>query len=230
MTLPGGPGTDDLSEISNRFIEGGGETRKERIYLIQVKKANRVGNYMNNGLSLPMSKESNLTPLQKLYAVIVMVLFATPNLYYAACGREDFPYTCALMFGHYIGKGTQFYSFKFIGESESADTTLPSRFGQLSEIATMRFFFSKVYGSCRELSAFGDHLGETPQQFEERLSRYFKGYLSALSRTEQTDVQNLKRLRLEVWCYGSEDRVDAKHIVGYYTPHTEKFTHQWQQQ
>lgn len=160
-----------------------------------------------------------------------MCAFASPNIYYALVGGEDFPYTCAPMFGHYIGEGTRFYNFKFIGEFEGGEERpLPPRLADLSEIGTMRFFFSKVYGSCDEISPFGNHPGDTTEKLEERLSRYFKRYLAVLPETERKDLPKLKRLRLEVWRYNSSDEVDAKQIVGSYSISRERFIHAWKKQ
>jgi hypothetical protein len=174
-----------------------------------------------------MDTPKTLTPIQKIYAVIIMSLFAAPNIYYMVTGGEDFPFTSAPMFGHYIGKGTQFYSFRFIGEFDGVEKVLPPRLGKNSEIATLRFFFSKIYGSCEELSPFGNHPDDSSRRLEERLATYFKGYLAALPEAGYTDINGLQRIRLEVWRYNSQDEVDAKHVVGRYTISTEKFMHQW---
>lgn len=164
---------------------------------------------------------------QKWCAALVMFIFAVPNMYYVAMGGEDFPFTCAPMFGHYIGPGTTFYNFKFIGEFPGEEKVLPSKIGRVEEIGAMRYFFSKVYGSCDEMSPFGNHPGDTPQQLEERLGKYFKSYLRVLPEAGLKDATGLQRLRLEVWRYDSQDKVDDKHVVGYYSPATEKFTHEW---
>jgi hypothetical protein len=168
-----------------------------------------------------------MKPLHKGFAALVMVVFAVPNFYFVLRGGEDFPFTCGPMYAHYLGWDTPLYNFKFIGEYEGTETVLPSRLGNLSEAYTMRYFFSKVYGSCEEWSPFGDHPNDSRAQFEERLSRYFKQYLYQLRVTNQANTRNLKRLRLEVWRYNKEDRVDEKHIVGYYSAADETFKHQW---
>lgn len=174
-----------------------------------------------------MGNQITLTKWQKWSAALVMLFFAAPNVYYAAIGNEDFPYTCAPMFAHYIGKDTRFYNFKFIAEYPNGEKILPPNIGTMGELRAMRFFFSKVYGSSEEISPFGDHLNDTPRQFEERLARYFRQYLKDLPEEEKANLPNLKQLRLEVWRFDAKDQVDLKHVVGYYSPTTEKFTHVW---
>ena len=164
--------------------------------------------------------------LNALYASIVMVAFLIPNLYVVVKGSENFPFSSCPMFAHYIGDETQMYNFKFIGTFENTEKVLPPSFGTDGEIMSMRFFFSKVYGSSQTNSPFTIAQNDSKELFEERLTTYFKNYLNSLP--DPTTGAGLQTIRLEMWHYDEEDSVDDKHTIGYYDLSSEKFHHTWQ--
>ena len=166
---------------------------------------------------------------RKGFAIVVMVAFLVPNLVFIIRGKEDFPFTAAPMFAHYISDHTIFYNFKFIGHTnQDSILLLPAEYGTTSEMMSRRFFFSKVYGSADCPSSFGDFCQDTPQEFENRLSRYFTAYLRVLPKNSDINVKHLRRIDLEVWKYNPDNTVADKHRVGYYDPATQRFTHTWQ--
>ncbi|WP_143091056.1 hypothetical protein [Thermoflexibacter ruber] len=161
---------------------------------------------------------------KKIYALVIMLVFIIPNAYFVIIGDEDFPFTCAPMFGHYVGDETQFYNFKFIGEFESKEEFLPPKLTNVDELSTMRFFFIKVYSSCEETPPFGTYKNDNWEKLSNRLSIYFKSYLKVLAKNQQINLADLKSVRLEVWRYGKDKKeIDAKNVVGHYDITSQKF-------
>ncbi len=164
--------------------------------------------------------------LHVLYASIVIIAFLIPNLYVVVKGNEIFPFSSCPMFAHYIGDETQMYNFKFIGTFENAEKVLSPSFGTDGEIMSMRFFFSKVYGSSQSNSPFSIAENDSKQLFEERLTIYFENYLHNLA--DPATHAGLQTIRLEMWHYDEEENIDDKHTIGYYDLSSEKFYHTWQ--
>jgi hypothetical protein len=104
--------------------------------------------------------------LHALYASIVMMVILIPNLYVVIKGNENFPFSSCPMFAHYIGDETQFYNFKFIGTFKDTEKILPPSFGNDGEIMSLRFFFSKVYGSPQTHSPFTITENDNKKRFE----------------------------------------------------------------
>ena len=166
--------------------------------------------------------------MKKAFAIGVMVAFLVPNLIFIVRGKEDFPFTAAPMFAHYIGDHTVMYNFKFIGHTDQDSTLiLPPEYGANNEMMSRRFFFAKVYGSVDCPSSFGDFCNDTPQKLEDRLSQYFTAYLWALSKNNDLDVSHLRRIDLEVWKLNPDNTASEKHRVGYYDTATQRFIHTW---
>jgi hypothetical protein len=141
-------------------------------------------------------------------------------------GSENFPFSSCPMFAHYIGNETRLYNFKFIGTFKNTEKILPPSFGHDGEIMSLRFFFSKVYGSPQSYSPFTITENDNKKLFESRLTNYFQNYLISLA--EPIFISGLKTIRLEIWLYNNEEQVADKHTVGYYDLSSEKFYHTWQ--
>ncbi|SDK00920.1 hypothetical protein SAMN05421823_101643 [Catalinimonas alkaloidigena] len=163
---------------------------------------------------------------KKRYAILVIVLFLLPNLFVVVTGLESYPFTCAPMFGHYIGDGTEFYAFRYIGETPAAaEVDLPLNLGKRDLVPSGRYFFSKVYGSCYDYSPFGSRPNDSPAKLEERLSSYFTAYTEALPIADTSTTYDLKSIRLEVWRLDEARNPVEKRVVGTYDVNAKKFTH-----
>ena len=162
----------------------------------------------------------------KVIALTVMTSFLLVNAVFIIKGSENFPFTACPMFAHYIGEDTQFYNFKFIGVYNSGlEEILSPTYGKDSEMISMRFFFGKVYGATETISPFGQMVDETPHTFENRLSTYFDYYLRS---TDQSSLEGIQSVRLEVWKYdGESERVVEKRSIGSYDVSTKRFRHTW---
>lgn len=180
--------------------------------------------------NLPLHQHSQMSKRSKIWAVGIMALFVLPNAYVVIKGTEDFPFTCAPMFGHYIGESTYLYDFKFIGEGTNTEKQLHPVCHGISEMWSMRLLFNKVYGSMEPHSPFGDHVNDSSEQFEARLSEYFARYFNpadeAFAKTNG-DFSNIRAVRFEIDQYTRQKEKLTTHVVGYYNPSTKTFTHTW---
>ena len=112
---------------------------------------------------------------KKTYYKIVLVIVLLPNIIVVAFGIESFPYTCAPMFGHYIDDSTDLYLFKFEGINDTTQIDLFDYYGK-SEDLFIRHFFSKVYGSTKDISPFDSKLTESKTAFQFRMDTFFNHY------------------------------------------------------
>ena len=164
-----------------------------------------------------MNSKSN-----KLYAACVKLVFLLPNVYAIINGRESYPFTPAPMFGHYIGDKSLFYDFRFIAEGPAGETpVLPEHPEHKSRLAIKRFFFDRIYGSVEKNSPLWDNEHDDRQEFEQRLSKFFRVYFKDLHNADY------KSIRLDVKQYNKEYKEVASHIVGSYDLSTQHFTQEW---
>jgi hypothetical protein len=116
----------------------------------------------------------------RTYILIVCSVVIIPNLFVVAFGIENFPFTSAPMFGHYVGPETELYVFKFEGvKDEKRTLILPEENGR-PEPVFMRQFFSQVYGSSDSLSPFSAWLDDSPEKFKRRMEDFFMRYTDFL--------------------------------------------------
>lgn len=168
----------------------------------------------------------------KVYAWIVTALFLLPELFAIALPIENWPVTSAPMFAHYVGLETPRYQFRFVGEygnrKKKARKIRGSKIG-LTERKLMRHFFGKVYGSIDPRAPWGHFLNDTPEKFEARLSRFFRGLVIQINKKKKWRKysKGLQSIRLEVVKLGPDNQIEEKRVVGTFSLKTGQFTHTW---
>jgi hypothetical protein len=156
------------------------------------------------------------------------VAFLLPNVIALFIPYEEFPYTSAPMFAHYVGDNTPVYRFRFIGEFQDERVAREIRAADLNMngVPFSRYFFGSVYGSIDPLSPFGRYVSTTPAEFEQRLTTFFGSLTTVLKKQSQAEWP-LSRIRLEVVRLNRENRDSIIHTVGYYDVASDHFSHTW---
>ncbi|OJY99010.1 MAG: hypothetical protein BGP13_23410 [Sphingobacteriales bacterium 40-81] len=159
----------------------------------------------------------------RIYAILVISAFVIPSFYYIIIGRESFPFSQAPMFGHYIGKETNFYDFKyFLVKDTSEQEIYPDSYGGFfSKIAIKRYFFNNVYVSVEKISPFGYIKNDNKEMFENRMSRFFTAYF------QSHNQDTTSKIRLDVYNYNRNGEFKQKHTIGYYDITNHNFIHTW---
>jgi hypothetical protein len=158
----------------------------------------------------------------KFYMLIISALVILPNIYVVVLGIENFPFTCAPMFAHYVNPETPLYIYKFEGIRNLKRELVKSDENGRPESVFMRQFFSKVYGSKYPVSPFGYHPDDSPEAFTLRMNEFFKHYGRYLLENKK---KNYERIELIL------DKVDPSgkklnsYLLGYFDVKEQHYFH-----
>jgi len=167
-----------------------------------------------------------VTPLYKLTITLFALAILTPNIAAVVGGFEDWPFTPAPMFAHYLGPGSERYSFTFKGEFSDGSTKQVGYYSVGANWSLLRFFFKYVYGAAGRKSVFTQFPADSKEQFEERLSIFFSAFAKEYERRNPASA--LKRLNLVVNKLLPEATAEGEaHRVGYYSVSEGRFRHTW---
>jgi len=168
----------------------------------------------------------------ELLAGVFIAAVLLPQLAALVVPYEEFPYTSAPMFAHYVGPDTPRYRFRFVAErgDGSAEREIRATDLGLNGVELSRYFLGSIYGSMDPLSPFGHHGGDTPEAFEARLSTFFRDATTVLERRGGAAPGQLSGIRLEVVRLEGGNRDGEVHVVGRYDVASHHFTHTWRGQ
>ena len=160
----------------------------------------------------------------KIYALLIMLAFILPNAYIIWKGKEEYPYTPAPMFGHYIGGQTRFYDIKFFAKGQlTRNEVLPFHKEFSNQLSIGRFFFDRVYGSVEPNTPLGDFSNESREKFEKRMENFCAVYFGYLKK----DENKYRELELVVNQYDRKYNLLNSHLIGYYDINNNQFKHIW---
>ncbi|GAA1999279.1 hypothetical protein [Microbacterium ulmi] len=159
--------------------------------------------------------------------VVVSAALVIPNLFVIALGIEDFPFTTAPMFAHYVGPDTQLYTFRFEGVRDGVAEPLPIEQTNRTEREIMRQFASWYYRPMTDTAPFRDldPASGTPEQLAARMADFF-GPIADFLR----DERDIDYDRIDVYV----DHVDnagaliSTAQVGHYDTSTRRYTHTYE--
>ncbi len=116
--------------------------------------------------------------LKKSAVTLFFAAILLPNLVAIICGVEDWPYTPAPMFAHYVDNSTPRYSFGFVAKLSDGSTKELGYYSVGANWSLMRFFFKYVYGSVDHSSVFEEYPSDTKSAFESRLTKFFSAFVT----------------------------------------------------
>lgn len=146
-----------------------------------------------------------------------------PNLVVIVTGTEDFPFTTAPMFAHYVGPDTELYAFRFEGVNDGVSEPLPIEETNLGVVETQRRLVSWFYRPMTDTSPFRDLSGASDDRkaFESGMAGFFGPIVDDLQ-----DRRSLSFDEVELYV----DIVDSggtpleSRLVGSYDPATRVYT------
>jgi hypothetical protein len=174
-------------------------------------------------------KQEGWTRAGHLLAMLFIIVFLAPNLVALVIPYEEFPYTSAPMFAHYVGEETPRYRFHFIAvfvNGQAAQEIYATDLG-LNGVGFSRYFLGSMYGSIDPRSPFGHHGEDTEAAFENRLSGFFRRMMTVLARRGYPALPQVSGIRLEVARLNDKNEDAELHMVGRYDVATEWFIRTW---
>lgn len=116
----------------------------------------------------------------RLFASAWIVLVLSIVLAGPVLQVEDWPLTCAPMFATPIEEDFARYSFRFTSvDRKGRSREVPSRVCGVPELRLKRLFFGRFYGSVDSQDPYAKFPEDTPEQFEKRMSDFFRRFVSA---------------------------------------------------
>ena len=157
-------------------------------------------------------------------AMTVAGVFVSLNLYAIVAAVEDWPFTNAPMFAHYVDRNTPRYRFAFEATFSDESTKRIHYAHANLRWMSLRYFFKYVYGSVEEHSPFNIYPQDTPEAFEERLGEFF----SVLSTRITTSTKTVRSIDLLLIPLAWEDNSEGEPIlVGSFSADRNTFTHRY---
>ena len=182
---------------------------------------------MNINTEKDTSATPPLTPSEIAIGLFLACLFSL-NLFAVASSYENWPFTPAPMFAHYIDANTPRYAFVFEGIYEDG-TTRKLHYNDVGAHWSLgRFFFKYVYGSVEAGGVFTEFSNDSKAAFEKRLSKFFTVFVREHNEQQRFKTGRIAQIRLLVQPLDKDD--DRPHEVGVYSSATKSFTHMWGQE
>jgi hypothetical protein len=163
------------------------------------------------------------------FGVVASLVFLLPHVLTIVSPHEEFPFTSAPMFAHYLGEATPRYRFLFTAEFDDSRSPQEVRGAQLgvAGVEFTRYFFGKVYRSIDPDSPFTGPGSDTPAAFEGRMTTFLGRMAAVLQRRDPVRWRGLQRLRLEVVRMDARNHPVDVHEVGVYQVSAGRFFHTW---
>ncbi len=153
---------------------------------------------------------------------VVSAVILIPNLVVIALGVEDFPFTTAPMFAHYVGPDTTLYALRLEGVRDGASEPFPIQETNLSSIEFQRQLSSWYYRPMTDTAPFRDLSGaSTPEVFAKVMADYF-GALTDFLREERGISYDAVELYVDV--VDSSGNIIESEPVGTYDIPTDSYT------
>ncbi|MCB0352199.1 MAG: hypothetical protein KDD64_01705 [Bdellovibrionales bacterium] len=156
-------------------------------------------------------------------AFLVAVLI--PNLWAVISPYENWPFTCAPMFAHYVDESTPRYRFAFQVQFEDGSRDEVGYYSAGLNWSLMRYFFKWVYGATPSGGVFALYPSDTQENFENRLSTFFSAFVSALS--ERIAPKKPIKLTLHAIRLDRENNDSDSHKVGVFDIESGRFHLTW---
>lgn len=165
---------------------------------------------------------------QRLYKILVIIFIfcvLAPNFCVIIRGHEDWPYTPAPMFAHYIDENTPRFAFNFTGEFDDGSSKKLGYYSVGANWSLMRLFFKYVYGAMDPGSVFEEFPNDNLASFETRLTRFFRAFTNEYSKRNMNTAK-LIRIKLSVAKLAPKSNEELEsHTVGFFE--NGSFKHSW---
>jgi hypothetical protein len=157
-----------------------------------------------------------------LPAVLSAVL-VIPNLIVIALGIEDFPFTTAPMFAHYVGPDTKLYAFRLEGVRDGESEQFPIEQTNLSPLEVKRQLASWYYRPMTETSPLRDLSGSSssPEVFSAEMADFFQPLTDFLVSHRGIAYDGVN---VYVDTVDTSGKVLESTHVGYYETQTRRYT------
>lgn len=168
----------------------------------------------------------NTGPFALLFKSCILAVLATLlglNLTATILGFENWPFTPAPMFAHYIDAETPRYAFEYRAHFENGTEAALNYPSVGAHWALNRFFFKYVYGSAEAESVFAEFPQDSVQAFEARLSAFFSAFVKMYAQRQNIQPEELKQIDLLV--HPLHDSMKQAHFVGTFLVKEQIFSH-----
>lgn len=158
-----------------------------------------------------------------LLPVLVSAALITPNVVVIASGTEDFPFTTAPMFAHYVGPASTLAAFRLVGVRGDATEELPVSETGLNSREVQRQLVSWFYRPQTDTAPFRDLSGasDDPAVFADRMSAFFRPLTDFLRERRSLSYDTVELYADVVDSSGSPLRTE---LVGSYDVADDRYT------
>jgi hypothetical protein len=162
-----------------------------------------------------------------LGGALVGALLVAPNLWVTIAGTELFPWTCAPMFAHHLGRDENRFAFRMLAETaDGTQTELRWRDLDLQARRTGRLFFARFYGSAEPGYPIHDIGADTPAAFAARLGEFLAA-VAARARSRCPDrIAGATGIVLVLDRVAPDHRTTGTRTIGRFDLARGGFTHQ----
>lgn len=172
-------------------------------------------------MQIKLSTLHNQVLVYLLYALILI-----PNFLAIIMPFENWPYTNAPMFAHYIDDKTPRYTFKFWANFKDSESTELGYYSIGANWSLPRYFFKYVYGAVGVTSVFNIYPDDTKVDFETRLSSFFSDFTKYYLARNTDKKERLQSISLYVARLSNvTNKPEEQKLVGTYYLKSEKFVH-----
>lgn len=149
--------------------------------------------------------------------VLVSAAILIPNVVVIALGVEDFPFTTAPMFAHYVGPDSRLYAFRIEGVKDGVSEPLPIEETNLYELEVDRRLASWYYRPMTDTAPFRDLSGrdEDPVFFEATMAEFFAPIVDFLSEKRGIEYDSVE---LHIDVVDTSGALMETSLVGRYDP------------
>lgn len=175
----------------------------------------------------PEPKSTGRRIRSAIVPVLVSAAVLIPNLIVIGLGVEDFPFTTAPMFAHYVGPETELYAFRLEGVRDGVSEPLPIEETNLDPREVQRQLASWFYRPMTDTAPFRDLSGDPSdeQAFESTMSGFFTPLTDFLEDARSTTYDSVD---LYVDVANSSGDVLRTALVGSYDTSTGRYTHEYE--
>ncbi|MDZ8201265.1 hypothetical protein RZO50_07050 [Microbacterium sp. SSW1-59] len=170
-----------------------------------------------------MSSKTAVNRFRRVAAPLaVAIVIGVPNVTVIALGIEDYPFTAAPMFAHYVDLDSELYSFRLESHFEGVSEEFPLAETNRGNREVMRQLVAKFYRPLSPTSPLRDPRGTMDaEMLENAMVQFFKPLVDHLAERgihyDSIDLLVDKRT--------ASGEVEETRRVGYYLPCKEIYVH-----
>lgn len=164
-------------------------------------------------------------PVHAAFAIVAAIALVGPQVVVSVAGTELFPFTCAPMFAHHLGRDEELYAFRFHAETPAGvRTAIRWEDVGLQSVRGARLYFARVHGSADAAYPVRAIPGDTPDAYAERAAAFFEGFVELARRACPERLAGANAVVVSLERIDASGRVTGTRDLGRFEPRSRVFT------